>query len=108
MEASGSVMSSTGTTISRSSSFGLLASTIVHSRSEPTRNWPTRSRGRCVADSPIRWIGSLPASCVSLSSRSRVSAMWAPRFDGATAWISSTIRASTPVRISRAPELIIR
>ena len=30
-------------------------------------------------------------------SRSRVSARWAPRFDWATAWISSTITASTPV-----------
>ena len=33
--------------------------------------------------------------------RSSVSARWAPRFDWATAWISSTITASTPVRISR-------
>ena len=42
------------------------------------------------------------------SSRSSVSARCEPRFDGATAWISSTITASTPPRISRACELIIR
>ncbi len=34
--------------------------------------------------------------------------MWAPRLVGATAWISSTITASTPVRILRACEVIIR
>ena len=79
----------------------------LRASSRPGTGRPARAAAAC-ADSPMRWIGSLPASCVSLSSRSRVSAMWAPRLEGATAWISSTISASTPVRISRAPELIIR
>ena len=34
--------------------------------------------------------------------------MWAPRLVGATAWISSTISASTSVRMSRACEVSIR
>ena len=125
-------MSSTGTTISRSSSLGLPASAIRHLRFGPTRNWATRSSGRWVADSPILW-GSMPAASsasrepeatdrpalpdagaagllvlTSLESRSSVSARWAPRFDWATAWISSTITASTPVRISRTAEVIIK
>ena len=37
-----------------------------------------------------------------------MSARCEPRLEGATAWISSTITASTAPRISRAPELIIR
>ena len=48
----GSAMSSTGTTISRSSSLVLPASTISHSRFGPTRNLAIRSSGRCVADKP--------------------------------------------------------
>ena len=42
------------------------------------------------------------------SNRSRVSARCDPRLVWATAWISSTITASTPVRISRTELLIIR
>ena len=93
----GSTMSSTGTTISRSNCFGSEASTISHSRPVPTRNSPMRSSGRWVADRPILWMFSVPRR----SSRSSVSARCEPRFDGATAWISSTITASTPPRISR-------
>ena len=120
----GSAMSSTGTTISRSRSFGLEASTISHSRPAPTRNRPIRSSGRWVAERPIRctpsgrlgrpstsslaWSSSGSPCFTRRSNRSRVSARCDPRFEGATAWISSTITASTPVRISRAPELIIR
>src|ERR1700742_2537772 len=48
-------MSSTGTTISRSSGFRLPASTIAHSRFGPTKNFAIRSNGRWVADNPIRW-----------------------------------------------------
>ena len=96
----GSTMSSTGTTISRSSCFGSLASTTLHSRPAPTRNSPMRSRGRCVAERPILWI---EFSFPSRSSRSSVSARCEPRLEGATAWISSTITASMPPRISRAP-----
>ena len=59
-------MSSTGTTISRSSSFVLPASTILHSRFGPTRNFAIRSSGRCVAESPIRWTGELGEGSRSL------------------------------------------
>ena len=48
-------MSSTGTTISRSSSLATPASTISHSLLGPTRNFAIRSNGRWVADKPIRW-----------------------------------------------------
>jgi hypothetical protein len=51
--APGSAMSSTGTTISRSSSFFLPASTIRQSLLGPTRNFAIRSSGLWVADSPI-------------------------------------------------------
>ena len=60
---------------------------------------PTSSSGFCVADRPMRW-GS--RSC-SAASRSSVSARCEPRLVAATAWISSRMIASTPVRISRAP-----
>ena len=104
----GSTMSSTGTTISRSSCFGSEASTISHSRPAPTRKSPMRSSGRWVADSPIRWPTRLRVSSSATEVRPAaralmVSARCEPRFEGATAWISSTITASTPPRISRAP-----
>ena len=44
----------------------------------------------------------------SASSRSSVSARWAPRLVAATAWISSTITHSAPVRISRACDVSMR
>ena len=95
-------MSSTGTWIFRSSSFLRPASTISHARRGPTRNRPISSSGRCVAERPIRCGSSPPFEVTPCESRSSVSARWEPRFDCATAWISSTITASTPVRISRA------
>ena len=106
--APGSAMSSTGTTISRSSAFFCPASTIRHSRFGPTRNCPIRSNGLWVADNPIRWISSPPALLTWLSSRSSVRAKCDPRLVWATAWISSTITASTPVRMSLTEELSIR
>ena len=51
---SGSRMSSTGTWIFRSSGLRTPASTILQSRPVPTRKRPTSSRGRWVADRPIR------------------------------------------------------
>ena len=56
----------------------------------------------------MRWGSGLPSSVTRCESRSSVNARWAPRFDWATAWISSTITASTPVSISRACEVMIR
>ena len=67
-----------------------------------------RSSGRWVAESPIRCGSSPPSPVTRCESRSRVRARCEPRFDWATAWISSTITASTPVRISRTCEVIIR
>ena len=65
---------------------------------------PTSSSGFCVALRPMR--------CTSwretASRRSSVSARWLPRLVEATAWISSTITASTEVSISRACEVRIR
>ena len=62
--APGSDMSSTGTTISQIELLLAPASTILHSRLGPTRNFAIRSSGRWVAESPIRWTGgpSLPWS----------------------------------------------
>ena len=42
------------------------------------------------------------------SSRSSVSARWAPRLVAASAWISSMITASTPRSVSRAADVSIR
>ncbi len=107
-DAAGSVMSSTGTQISRSSSFARPASAIAQRRRGPARNRATSSSGRCVAESPIRCGSAPPAAATRCDRRSRVRARWAPRFECATAWISSTITASTPARISRAPEVSMR
>jgi hypothetical protein len=94
-------MSSIGMTTSTSSCLRMPASTIVTGRgaagfrtSKPPRNSATSSSGRCVADSPMRWIGGFPS--VTSSSRSRVSIRWAPRLVVAIAWISSMITVSTP------------
>ena len=51
---------------------------------------------------------TLPDSLTRCSSRSSVSARCDPRFDWATAWISSTITASVVAKISRTPEESIR
>ena len=85
------------------------------SRCGPTRKRPISSSGLWVALRPIRWISSrAPAGAAPepaqdcASRRSSVSARWAPRLECATAWISSTITASTPLSISRACEVRIR
>jgi adenylosuccinate lyase len=70
----GSVMSSTGTTISRSSCLRLPASAISQCRPGPTRNLAILSRGRWVAERPIRW-GSRPSFAnTRLERRSMVNA----------------------------------
>ena len=99
----GSRMSSSGTTTSTSSSFERPASTSSIGRL-PETNFPISSIGRWVAERPIRWNG-LP---VSRSSRSIVSARWAPRLVPATACTSSRISVLTPVSVSRAFEVSIR
>ena len=93
--------SSTGTTTCSSSVFSPPASTMATSRPGPTppRNRATVSRGRCVADRPIRCGGR----AARRSRRSRESARCAPRFVPATACTSSTITCSTPRRVSRPP-----
>ncbi len=93
-------MSSTGTTTSRSSCFALPASTISIGRPPETKR-AISSSGRCVAESPTRWIGS----GVSLTSRSRLTARCAPRFVPAIACTSSTIRYLTLSRFARACEV---
>ena len=61
-------------------------------------------QGRWVADSPMRCGGRSQMA----SSRSRLRARWAPRLVGASAWISSTMTASTPRSVSRALDVNIR
>jgi len=119
--ASGSAIDSTGTSIRRSSSLRAPASTIVTWRWGPTRKRPISSSGFWVALRPMRWIsaggcaaaptGPCERACASrtwASRRSSVSARCEPRFECATAWISSTITASTPSSIERACEVRIR
>ena len=103
------LMSSTGTTTSRSSALRVPASTIATSRPAPMppRNRAIVSSGRCVAESPIRWSGGA-AGGRRRSSRSRDRARWAPRFVPATAWTSSRMTVSTPRSVSRAAEVRIR
>ncbi len=60
--------------------------------------WTSRSR-EPLAPAAVR---------VSSSRRSSVRARWEPRLECATAWISSTITASTPLSIERACEVRIR
>jgi hypothetical protein len=97
-------MLSTGTWILRSSGLRTPASTIRQARFGPTMKRPTSSSGFWVADRPIRCTGP-SAAC---SSRSKLTAMCAPRLVCATAWISSRITASTPEKISRARLVSIR
>ncbi len=94
----GSTIDSTGTWIFRSRGFLAPASTTRQVRCGPTRKRPISSSGFWVALSPMR-CGSPSARSLS---RSSVSARCEPRLVDATAWISSTITASTPVSISRA------
>ena len=89
-----SPMSSTGTMTSSSSGLVLPTSTTDTGRGVPSGRWPPRnraisSRGRWVADRPIRCGGR----CVISSSRSRLTARWLPRLVAATAWISSMMTA---------------
>ena len=105
-------MSSTGTMTCRSSCFAAPASTIVTGRGRPSASWPPRKRaisdsGRWVAERPMRW-SRPPSSATRRSSRSRLSARWVPRLVPATAWISSTITARTPARMSRPREVSSR
>ena len=96
-------MSSTGTSIDRSSRGFSPASTMATGRglpfTLPPRKRAIASSGRCVADSPMR-CGSRP---VSSTSRSSDSMRCAPRLPGASAWISSTMTVSTVAQDARAP-----
>ena len=112
-----SAMSSTGMTTSISSRLRTPASTTVTGRgrrsppaasSVPPRNRAISSRGRCVAERPIRCGDRPPPWRTQWSSRSSVTAMWLPRLVAASAWISSTITASTPSKVSRAAEVSMR
>ena len=108
-------MSSTGTTICRSSRLSLGGAAIVTGRLPP-RNAATSSGGRTVADSPIRCAGPRsagPAASSRVSSRkaSRRSsdrARCAPRLPPASACTSSTITVSTLRRVSLAWEVSSR
>ncbi|SPB31591.1 hypothetical protein MAJHIDBO_01827 [Propionibacterium freudenreichii subsp. shermanii] len=96
--ASGSVMSSTGTTTLRSQVLAAGGLITAMSRS-PARKPATRSGGRTVADSPIRWN---PPRWLSAATRSRLTIRCAPRFVPASAWTSSTMTVSTLRRVSAA------
>ena len=104
---SGSTIDSTGTWICRSSGLRTPASTIRARAPRPDEEAADlleRVLRRRQADA-LRRRGRRPAA---RSSRSSVSARCEPRLVAATAWISSTITASTPARISRACEVSIR
>ena len=96
-------MSSTGTTTLRSHCFSAGGATISTGRLPP-RKRATSSRGRTVAERPIRWAGWGRRASRRSSERPR----WAPRLVPATAWTSSTITVSTLRRISRACEVSMR
>ena len=96
-------MSSTGTTTERSNAFSLGGATTVTGRGPP-RKRATSSRGRTVADRPMRRAGRSSSS----SRRSRLSARWAPRLVATTEWTSSTITVSTWASASRALEVSSR
>ena len=100
---SGAVMSSTGTTTLRSHRFSEGGATMS-TGAWPPRNRATSSSGRTVALRPIRWAGFSSMA----SSRSRLTARWAPRLVPATACTSSTITVSTPRSDSRAWLVSIR
>ena len=106
-------MSATGTTTSTSSCLRTPASTTVTGRAggappspgaKPPRNRAISSRGRWVADRAMRWGERSQSS----SRRSRDTIRWAPRLLPATAWISSMITCSTPLRVKRAWLVSIR
>ena len=70
-----------------------------------------RALGRAQAD-PLGWtplVAAVASPFVTRwSRRSSVRARWAPRFEPAIAWTSSTITCSTPLRTSRAWLVSIR
>ena len=107
--APGSFMSSTGTITSTSSGLREPASTIVTGRGPstvcPPRKRAISSSGRCVR----RQARSVAAAfSVIASSRSSDSIRCAPRFVGASAWISSMMTVSTLRNVSRARDVSIR
>ena len=109
----GAVMSSIGTTTWSSSGLRAPASTIVTSRPGPDAaeepgDRLERSLGGGQADPLRRPAAVLVAAATRCSRRSSVRARWAPRFDPAIAWTSSTITCSTPARTSRAWLVSIR
>ena len=95
--------SSTGTVTRMSNRLPLGGATMLTGR-VPARKRATSSRGRTVADSPMRCTGA----AVSSSRRSSDSARCAPRFVPASAWISSTMTVSTPRSVSRAADVSMR
>ena len=112
-----SAMSSTGMTTSISRVLRTPASTTVTGRGwrlpaavtwVPPRKRAISSSGRCVADNPMRCGDAPPPERTQWSSRSSVRARWLPRLVAASAWISSTITASTPRSVSRAADVSIR
>ncbi len=66
----------------------------------PASSRATTSRGRWVADSPIRW-SRPPPSATTCANRSRVNERWAPRLSRARVWTSSTMTVRTPRSIAR-------
>ena len=98
-------MSSTGTTMRRSSRLLLGGAATVTGRAPP-RNDATTSAGLTVADRPMRCAGARPGS--SASSRSRDRARCAPRLLPASACTSSTMTVSTLRSTSRALEVSSR
>ena len=109
-----SLMSSTGTTMDRSHDFSAGGAT-TRTGCGPPRYAATRSAGRTVAESPIRWIGrvgtspsGVTCSAASASSRSRDTARCAPRLVPARACTSSTITVCTERSRSRAEEVSIK
>ncbi len=96
-------MSWTGTTTRMSIGEGASGATMSTGRVPPTKR-ATSSRGRTVAESPMRCAGHSRRA----SRRSRLRARWAPRLVPATAWTSSRMTVSTSRRISRAREVSMR
>ena len=97
------VMSRTGTRTERSRLGGASVATTV-TGCAPPRNRATSSRGRTVADSPMRWAGASSKS----SSRSNESDRCAPRLSPARACTSSTMTVSTVRSASRAADVSMR
>ena len=94
----GSARSGTGTTTRRSNSLSAGGATVLTLPAAAPPSQPaTASSGRTVADSPTRCAGRSSRA----SSRSRLSARWAPRFEPASTWTSSRITVRTPASADR-------